>query len=47
MQQFKLVVLVTVNTTDTVSTTEVKEAVQEMVDDFFGGTIEIQEVVEV
>lgn len=47
MQQFKLVVLVTVNTTDTVSTAEVKEIVQEMVDDFDSGTIEIQEIVEV
>lgn len=47
MQQFKLVVLVMVNTTDTVSTTEVKEVVQEMVDDFDCGTIEVTEIVEV
>lgn len=46
MQQFTVVLTVTVNTTETVSTTELKEALTPLVESFDSGTIKIEIVQE-
>ena len=44
MQQFLVQVIVTVNTLEAVSSDDVKEQVQELVEDFDGGSIEVSSV---
>jgi hypothetical protein len=46
MQQFTVVVKVTANTAATVSEAEIREAVQEVLNDFDGGTAEVETVTE-
>ena len=42
MQQFRIEILVTVNTVDTVSEAEVQESIKACLDEFDGGTAEVQ-----
>jgi hypothetical protein len=46
MQQFVVTILVSVNTAETVSPTEVRQEVEELVRDFDGGTAEVLTVEE-
>lgn len=46
MQEFIVVVKVTANTAATVSEAEIQEAIQEVLNDFDGGTAEIKSVTE-
>jgi hypothetical protein len=46
MQEFTVVVKVTANTTTTVSEAEIREAIQAELDNFDGGTAEVDSVTE-
>jgi len=47
MQQFRVELLVTVNTIDTVSAAEVQKDMEEYTEEYHGGNIEVCEVKEV
>jgi len=46
MQQFTIEVKVTANTAATVSEAEIRKAIQELLDEFDGGTAEVRSVTE-
>lgn len=47
MQHFRVEILVTVNTLDTVSETEVQDAIKGCLEEFDGGTAEVQDCKEI